>query len=105
MTFEIAVPDEDDARWTRRDAVFVPRGEGVTKWVSGDATTVKITAGQTGGVLGVLETAVNPGGGAVPHSHGREEEAFYVLSGDFEFVNGDQTLAAGPGDFLFVPRG
>jgi quercetin dioxygenase-like cupin family protein len=105
MTFELPIPERDDPRWTRADGIFVRRAEGITKWVMGDTTTVKITANQTNGALGVLETSVNPGSGAVAHSHGREEEAFYVLSGDFEFLNGDQTFAAGPGDFLFIPRG
>jgi mannose-6-phosphate isomerase-like protein (cupin superfamily) len=99
------VPDPDDPRWTRRDAIFVPRGGGVTKWVIGDTTTVKISGRQTGGALGVLESSVPPGGGAIAHSHGREEEAFYVLDGDFSFINGDEAIVAGPGDFLFVPRG
>ncbi|WP_405970468.1 cupin domain-containing protein [Streptomyces sp. NBC_00988] len=106
MTFGLpAIPDKDDPRWTRKDGIFVPRTGGTTKWVIGDTTTVKISAAQTNGALGVLESSVPPGGGAVPHAHGREDEAFYVLSGDFEFVNGDQVISAGPGDFFFVPQG
>lgn len=82
---------------THRDGVLVRRDEGITKWVQGDSTTVKLTAAQTNGALGVLETVVDPGGGAMPHAHGREEEAFYVISGDFDFINGDQTVRALPG--------
>ncbi|MER5490510.1 cupin domain-containing protein [Streptomyces sp. NPDC002490] len=106
MTFEtLAIPGENDPRWTRRDGIFVRSDEGVTKWMIGDTTTVKISSAQTDGTLGVLETSVPPGGGAIPHAHGREEETFYVLSGDFDFVNGDEIIKAGPGDLLFVPRG
>ncbi|MEU3855709.1 cupin domain-containing protein [Streptomyces sp. NPDC029554] len=106
MTFaNLAIPREDDPRWTRRDGIFIRRYEGVTKWMAGDTTTVKVSSAQTGGTLGVLEISVPPGSGALPHAHGREEETFYVLSGDFDFVNGDETLQAGPGDLLFVPRG
>ncbi|WP_405970462.1 cupin domain-containing protein [Streptomyces sp. NBC_00988] len=106
MTFVLPpVPDEDDPRWTRRDGIFVRRDQGVTKWMAGDTTTVKISAAQTGGAVGVLETSVPPGSGALPHAHGREEEVFYVLSGDFDFVNGDKIIQVGPGDLLFVPRG
>ncbi|MGW6292192.1 cupin domain-containing protein [Streptomyces sp. NPDC055058] len=106
MTFGTpAIPDKDDPRWTRRDGLFVRRDEGATKWLNGDTTTVKLSSAQTGGALGVLETSVPPGGGAPPHAHGREEETFYVLSGDFGFVNGDETIQAGPGDLLFIPRG
>jgi mannose-6-phosphate isomerase-like protein (cupin superfamily) len=105
VTFEFALPGPEDPRWTRRDGILVRRDQGITKWVQGDTTTVKLSATQTNGALGVLETVVNPGGGAIPHAHGREEEAFYVLSGDFDFINGDQTLRAGPGDLIFIPRG
>ncbi len=105
MTFKVPIPDENDPRWTRRDGILVTRDEGATKWLAGDLTTVKISAAQTNDSLGVLETTVLPGGGPIAHAHGREDEAFYVLNGDFEFLNGDQTLKAGPGDFLFIPRG
>jgi mannose-6-phosphate isomerase-like protein (cupin superfamily) len=106
MTFEMSfIPDKNDPRWTRRDGIFIRRGEGITKWVIGDTTTVKISAAETDGALGVLESSVPPGGGAIAHAHGREDEAFYVLSGDFEFINGDETVTAGPGDFFFVPQG
>jgi quercetin dioxygenase-like cupin family protein len=105
VTFDVPTPDENDPRWTRADGVFVRRNEGITKWITGDTTTVKLTAAQTNGALGVLESSVPPGGGPVAHAHGREDEAFYVLHGDFEFLNGDRTHVAGPGDFLFIPRG
>ena len=68
LTFELAIPGSDDSRWTRRDGVLIRRDEGITKWVQGDTTTVKLTAAQTNGALGVLETVVNPGGGAIPHA-------------------------------------
>ena len=45
------------------------------------------------------------GAGPVAHAHGSEDEAFYLLSGEFEFLNGDETFVAGPGDFIFIPRG
>ncbi|MFF3787718.1 hypothetical protein [Streptomyces sp. NPDC001933] len=52
MTFGTpAVPDKDDPRWTRRNGIFVRRDEGVTKWMTGDTTTVKISSAQTGGAL------------------------------------------------------
>ncbi|WP_329377978.1 cupin domain-containing protein [Streptomyces sp. NBC_01716] len=43
--------------------------------------------------------------GNVPHTHTKEDEAFYVLSGTFEFINGDQKITAGPGDFVYIPKG
>jgi mannose-6-phosphate isomerase-like protein (cupin superfamily) len=105
VTFEMAEVAADDPRWTRTDGIFVPRTGGITKWVGGDTTTVKISREQTDGALGVIEIAVHPGGGAAAHSHGREAEAFYVLSGDFEMINGNKVIHAGPGDFFYVPQG
>ena len=32
-------------------------------------------------------------------------EAFYVLSGELEILDGGHTFIAGPGDFVFIPRG
>jgi uncharacterized cupin superfamily protein len=37
--------------------------------------------------------------------HYGNDEAFYVIFGELEFLDGDQTIHAGPGDFLLVPRG
>jgi len=37
-----------------------------------------------------------------PHSR---DEVYVVVRGRGEFVNGDERVAFGPGDFLFVPAG
>jgi quercetin dioxygenase-like cupin family protein len=38
------------------------------------------------------------------HTHHNEDEALYVLAGEYEIQCGDQTLRAGPGSFVFAPR-
>jgi uncharacterized cupin superfamily protein len=48
---------------------------------------------------------VPPGGGPPPHIHSREDETFYLLEGEIEFLLGEETILAGPGDFVSVPRG
>jgi uncharacterized cupin superfamily protein len=35
----------------------------------------------------------------------RADEAFYVLSGELEILDGSSTLLARAGDFVFIPRG
>jgi len=77
---------------------------GVTKWVFGDTYTMKLTAQQTGGSLGLVEASVPPGGGPVAHTHAHEDEIFYLLSGELEFLNGEQRYTARAGDVVFVPR-
>jgi len=82
----------------------VPADAGVTKWVFGDTYTMKLTAQQTSGSLGLVEASVPPGGGPVAHTHAGEDEIFYLLSGELEFLSGDQTFTARPGDVVFIPR-
>ncbi len=65
--------------------------------------TVKASAKHTGGSFEVIESVGS--GGPPPHVHREREEAFYVLEGALNFVLGDDRFEAGPGSFVFVPRG
>jgi len=50
--------------------------------------------------------AVGPGVKSGAHHHGDVESAIYIISGNARFRFGDrleQTVEAGPGDFIFVP--
>ena len=38
------------------------------------------------------------------HTHHKEDEALYVLEGEYEIQCGDQTVRAKPGSFVFAPR-
>jgi mannose-6-phosphate isomerase-like protein (cupin superfamily) len=97
--------DNEDPRYTTRGAVHVPAGEGPTTWFSGDTYTIKASRESTNGSLGLVEATVPPGGGPIAHAHTRSDEAFYVLSGELEILDGGHTFIAGPGDFVFIPRG
>ena len=48
---------------------------------------------------------VAPGAGAPPNHHAGEDESFYVLEGEFEFMVNGETLRATAGDFVKVPDG
>ena len=91
--------------YTGRGVIHRPAGTGITKWMSGDVYTVKVTGADTAGRMGFVEAVVPPGGGPVAHVHHDREEAFYLLDGELEFLDGDRTVVADAGDFLFVPRG
>jgi mannose-6-phosphate isomerase-like protein (cupin superfamily) len=41
----------------------------------------------------------------VPHIHRAMEESFFVLDGDFTFTCGEETIPAGEGAYILVPRG
>jgi quercetin dioxygenase-like cupin family protein len=99
-------PDHDeDPRYTTSGAVHVPAGEGPTTWFSGDTYTIKASSESTNGSLGLVEATVPPGGGPIAHVHTRADEAFYVLSGELELLDGARTFLARTGDFVFIPRG
>ena len=68
----------------------------------------KVEGKDTLGAYSFREFVVEPGTGPVPHRHSREDESFYVLDGQLEFrmgERGERVIAAGPGSFLFAPRG
>ncbi len=66
--------------------------------------TVKATAAQTGGTFGLIESRERGGSGPPLHVHEREDEAYYVLEGEYTFFVGDETIPAPAGTFLLPPR-
>ena len=88
-----------------RSAMRLGPGEGRALWVLGELVTYKVTAGQTGGAYSLFEVGVGPGGGPPPHVERHEDECFYVLEGEFEFLDGGRTTRAGAGSLIYVPRG
>ena len=79
--------------------------EGRSVWVFGSRLTYKVTAAQTGGAYSLFEGLVPARGETPPHIHHREDECFYVLEGEFEFSKGDDTVTAGAGSLVYVPKG
>jgi quercetin dioxygenase-like cupin family protein len=102
---QLPPPNPADPRYTKRGAIYVPAGQGPTMWAVTDTYTVKATATQTNGALGLIEASVPPGGGPEPHAHNDQDETFYMLSGELEFLDGDHAFTARAEDFVYVPRG
>jgi len=73
-------------------------GEGVR----GRGPEVKASGRSTGGSLTVIEITID--GGPPRHTHSREDESFYVLTGTLDVECGEDRLQAGPGSFVFLPR-
>jgi len=73
-------------------------GEGVP----GRGPDVKASGRSTGGSLTVMEFAID--GGPPRHTHTREDESFYVVTGALDVECGDDRFEAGPGSFVFLPR-
>jgi quercetin dioxygenase-like cupin family protein len=88
-----------------RQAAFLPPGEGKSYWSPVDYITFKLTGEQTGGEFELCEVLTPPQVGPPPHIHHREDETFYVLEGEVEFMVGDRTLRATPGSVVYGARG
>lgn len=74
-------------------------------WWQGSLMTIKARAEDTGGALGLVEASFYEGFGPPLHVHSREDEAFYVLEGRIRFRQGDDDFTAGPGAWVWSPRG
>lgn len=60
----------------------------------------------TDGRYSLAEVVIPKAGGEPPpHTHTREDEAYYILEGEFAFRIGGRTVEAGPGDYVWLPRG
>lgn len=85
--------------------IHVPPGEGEMRWVVGDLATFKIVGEDTEGAFTLGENVTPPQGGPPPHLHTREDETFYVMEGELEFVVGERTFSATAGSVVYAPRG
>lgn len=82
-------------------------GDGPALNVLGSPYVFKATSAETNNSFCCIEATIPPGSGVPPHTHEREDEAFYVLSGEIILDSADQSapLRLGAGSFFFGPRG
>lgn len=69
----------------------------------GCAEGVKASLYSTGGGFTMIES--HTAGGTPWHVHTREDEYFYVVDGEITVWCGKEEFRAGPGCFIFLPRG
>jgi mannose-6-phosphate isomerase-like protein (cupin superfamily) len=75
-------------------------------WILGDVYTIKIGGDETQGRYSVWKIEAIPNNGPPLHKHSMEDEAFYVLEGDFSFPYGSsKDTRASKGQFTYVPIG
>jgi uncharacterized cupin superfamily protein len=55
--------------------------------------------------MALLEQRLSPVGDTPRHVHQHEDEALYVLESRVRAVIGNETVTAGAGQFVFLPRG
>src|SRR4028118_1139985 len=83
---------------SKKGVAHVRPAEGIRSlWVFDELVTCKVTSDQTGGAYSLFEVTTQPGEGPPPHVHHREDEAFYVLEGEYEFLDGEGSPRGGAG--------
>jgi quercetin dioxygenase-like cupin family protein len=93
-----------DAKPTGLVPRIVTPAQGKSINAFGIPMNVMLRAEETGGAFAAIVAEFEPGQGPPPHFHHDHEEYFFVLEGDFELSVGGQTMTAGPGSMVFVPR-
>ena len=71
----------------------------------GAKSMYKATAEDTRGAYSLAIETTPPHSGLPLHIHHREDEAMYILEGEYEIQCGDRTIRATKGTFVFLPRG
>ncbi len=89
----------------RKVLVVRPEDKRHTIYGAGDEYMYFATGKETDGHYFFLEGIVPPGGGPPPHIQTREEEAFYILEGTVTFYAQGESVQAGPGTYLNIPKG
>jgi mannose-6-phosphate isomerase-like protein (cupin superfamily) len=79
--------------------------EGQSVWLGGIGVEFKVPGELTGGAFSVVEHPLEPGRLIPPHIHHREDELSYVLAGRIGVRIGDDEYDAGPGAYVWKPRG
>jgi mannose-6-phosphate isomerase-like protein (cupin superfamily) len=72
--------------------------------VTSELLTQKIPSHRTGGAHSLFEIVTRPGAGPPPQIQHCEDEYFYVLEEDYEFLLEGRTLRADAGCLLYVPN-
>lgn len=94
-------PTETATRPTR----VIPSAEGTVLRAFGNEILFKLTAEETGGALSLGLATVPPGGAPPVHTHGRDDELFIIVDGQYEIYSDGDWHDAGPGAAVFLPRG
>ena len=81
------------------------KAEGPAFWFLNNLCVVKATTESTGGAFSMVHQIAPPGAATPYHLHHVEDEAFYVLDGEYTFICDGVKTVVGPGGYMFLPRG
>lgn len=80
------------------------KDEGPAVWFLNGLVTIKASGKQTSHAFSLVEMLTPVGGGAPYHVHRKDDETFYILEGQLEFISGEKRMTGGPGACVFLPR-
>lgn len=66
---------------------------------------LRVAGERMAGRVAIIEHPIAPGALVPPHTHTREDEISYVVSGSIGARVGDEFIAAPPGSYVLKPRG
>lgn len=72
---------------------------------AGNLLRLRTRTAETNGAFSLVEVRTAPGAGAPPNRHPGEDEAFYVVSGRFEFAVDGTIRTVSAGDYVRIPNG
>jgi mannose-6-phosphate isomerase-like protein (cupin superfamily) len=106
MTIDNTTLSRDEpAVTTSRAPPHRAAGTGAMYLGPGDGYRFPLTGADTAGAYFAPAAIVAPGGGPPPHIHRHHDETFHVLEDQCDILLGQQSITAGVGDFVTVPRG
>jgi quercetin dioxygenase-like cupin family protein len=73
-------------------------------WFLNSLNVVLATSESTGGAFSLVHHTAPPGHATPYHLHHVEDEAFFVLDGEFTFICEGKKTVLGPSGYIFLPR-
>lgn len=82
-----------------------PTSGGKLFWITGDFWRIIATGEDTENKYAIMDVTIMPKNGVKSHIHSREDEALYIIDGQFEVQCGDQKINTTNGVHLYMKRG
>jgi quercetin dioxygenase-like cupin family protein len=82
----------------------VSKADGSAYWFLNGLYVLMATSESTGGAFSLIHETAQPGHATPCYVHRLEDEAFFVLDGEFTFICDGKKTILGPDGYIFLPR-
>ena len=79
--------------------------DGGALWFLNSLCVIKATTETTNGAFAMVHQTAPPGHATPYHLHYAEDEAFYVLDGEYTFICAGKRTTISAGGYIYLPRG